>query len=108
MKTSEIFAKCIPLIESGEREFICHAIYQAVHGEGWMVQWSDAKGGVLHDTAVKGYIDSITSTMDHYGAYSIIGVFHGANCAEGYDVSGKNLRLWWLHNLVRQYEAMGD
>ena len=108
MKTSEIFAKCIPLIESGEREFICHAIYQVAYGNGWMAHWVAAKNGVLHDPYIKPCIDIITSTLDHYGAFSIIGLFYGVNCAEGYGINGKNLRLWWLHNLVRQYESLGD
>lgn len=106
MKTSEIFTKCIPLIESGESEFICHAIYQAMHGGEWIEEWRRADHGKSHDPCIQPFMDIITSTLDHYGAFSVNVLFSCQSMK--YRTNCKNLRLWWLYNLVRQYESLGD
>ncbi len=38
---ADVFEACIPLIESGETTFICHAIYEHVYGKEWGGVWAD-------------------------------------------------------------------
>ena len=39
MKDKEILIKARKLIENGKHEFICHAICEAIYGDGWGTQW---------------------------------------------------------------------
>ena len=101
MKTSEIFQACIPLIEKGEVFFICHAVYRVLFGDKWLIAWH-SKDDLLEHECLQAIEDII--------GFDCLQNYLGDRCAENAyshkDV--KHLRLWWLHNLVLQYQAKGD
>lgn len=112
MKTSEVFKACIPLIESGNRDFICHAIAQVYHGEFWGLEWSKNQCSDLKEINIieevvgtdllrlviqeiqKGFCDIF---REDYGDWNIIGK------EEMID-----FRVSWLKSLVNEYELKGQ
>lgn len=102
MKTSEIFQACIPLIESREEQFICHAVYAVIFGDKQEEEWAKQirNGSQAHPLCkiVHEKIDNEYHVFDYLYANELPHTV--ADC--------RVFRLQLLESLVLEYQAKGD
>lgn len=114
MKTSEIFAACIPLIESGEYDFICHALCEVIKGSTEQNVWDtfQEEGYMAH-----GIVMDRLAGEDHLlgFVYEIRDVFRDIFDPERLlpswspsDAELQEFRILWLESLVAEFQQLGD
>ena len=102
MKTSEIFQACIPLIESREKQFICHAVYAVIFGDKQDEEWTkQIRNESLRHPLCKIVHEKIDNE-DHVFDYLYVKELPHtvADC--------RVFRLQLLESLVLEYQAKGD
>lgn len=102
MKTSEIFQACIPLIESKEKGFICHALYEVIFGDKQDEEWTkQIRNESLRHPLCKIVHEKIDNE-DHVFDYLYLNDLPStvADC--------RQFRLQLLESLVLEYQAKGD
>ncbi len=103
---ADVFEACIPLIESGETTFICHAIYEHVYGKEWGVQWGKMGEGKLRPHRCVAIVQkTLAPTGEDILEWAVYEMFKerwDANLA-GLAAAKKQWRIDWLKSLVLEY-----
>ena len=114
MKTSDIFAACIPLIEGGKYDFICHALCQVIRGSLNEDVWEtfQEEGYMTH-----GIVMDRLAGRDHLLGFicDMSGVFRDifdpGNLLPHWSPSDSEMRefrILWLKSLVAEFQQLGD
>lgn len=114
MKTSEIFAACIPLIESGKYDFICHALCLVIKGSLNEDVWEtfQEENHKTHEIVMSRLVGE-----DHLLGFifNIRGIFLDIfdpgnllpHCSPS-DKEMREFRILWLKSLVAEFQQLGD
>lgn len=114
MKTSEVFAACIPLIENGRYGFICHALCAVINGSLSESNWDEfqEKGHKTHQTVMTrlaggehllGFVYDIRDVFQEIlDPNKILPPWHPS------DEELRGFRILWLHSLVAEFQQLGD
>lgn len=116
MKTSEAFKACIPLIESGNFSFICHAIAFLYFGNAYEDWFQDTEDhSVIPEIKIVEDLLGVFETFDEFvyelRKFLLAVLLRDEQKSAGYfptDEESKELRLIWLNSLVAEYEAKGE
>lgn len=114
MKTSEIFAACIPLIEGDKYGFICHALCEVIKGSTEQDVWEtfQEEGYMAH-----GIVMDCLAGEDHLlgFVYGMRDVFRDIFDPDGVlphwspsDSELREFRILWLKSLVVEFQQLGD
>ncbi len=114
MKTSEIFAACIPLIETEKIGFVCHALCQVIKGS-----FSDKTWEIFQEENHKTHeiVMDCLAGEDHllgfvYDMRDVFrDIFDPGNLLPHWSPSDSELRefrILWLKSLVAEFQQLGD
>lgn len=110
MKTSEIFAACIPLLENKTYDYICHALCQVTTGDGYG-NWRSFRMSrnpqrliIMDRLGGCGTMVSICIQLN-IGVSDILGLDRGWISGED---TLRQFRIEWLKSLVEEFQVKGD
>lgn len=113
MKTSELFAACIPLIKDGGFGYICHALFFLEYGDQWRVEWEkddrEAPGVDIVMNRLNGnehLYGAIVNIRDGFCDILKIESWYTHQTYSHIDM--KPLRIVWLESLVAEFQQRGD
>ena len=114
MKTSEIFAACIPLIEGGKYDFICHALCQVIKGSLSDKTWEafQEENHKTHEIVMSHLAGEDTLLGFIYGMRDVfLDIFDPEGWTPHWAPSDSELqefRILWLKSLVAEFQQIGD
>lgn len=114
MKTSEIFAACIPLIETDKVGFICHALCLVIKGSLNEDVWEtfQEEGYMTHGIVMDRLAGEDTLLGFIYGMRDVFrDIFDPGNLLPHWSPSDSELRefrILWLKSLVVEFQQLGD